>query len=45
MQIFTSKRVRFNENNLRGFHIESADIEVNFLKLEADGKKRRNSEY
>ena len=35
-QIFTSRNVRFNENNLPGFHNETEDIEESFLYLDLD---------
>ena len=35
-QIFTSRNVRFNENNLPGFHNETQDIEDSFLYLDLD---------
>ena len=35
-QIFTSRNVRFNENNLPGFHNENKDIENSFLYLDLD---------
>ena len=35
-QIFTSRNVRFNENNLPGFHNETEDIEDSFLYLDLD---------
>ena len=34
--IFTSRNVRFNENNLPGFHNETEDIEESFLYLDLD---------
>ena len=35
-QIFTSRNVRFNENNLPGFRNETEDIEDSFLYLDLD---------
>ena len=35
-QIVTSRNVRFNENNLLGFHNETQDIEDSFLYLDLD---------
>ena len=35
-QIFTSRNVRFNENNIPGFHNETEDIEDSFLYLDLD---------
>ena len=35
-QIFTSRKVRFNENNIPGFHNETEDIEDSFLYLDLD---------
>ena len=35
-QIFLSRNVRFNENNLKGFHNETEDIEDIFLYLDLD---------
>ena len=34
--IFTSRSVRFNENNLPGFHNETEDIDNSFLYLDLD---------
>ena len=35
-QIFTSRNVKFNKNNLPGFHNETEDIEDSFLYLDID---------
>ena len=35
-QIFTSRNVRFNENNIPGFHNETEDIEDSLLYLDLD---------
>ena len=35
-QIFTSRNVRFNENNIPGFHSETEDTEDSFLYLDLD---------
>ena len=35
-QIFTSRDVRFNENNLPGFHDETENTEVSFLYIDLE---------